>query len=64
MAELTHSPYSGRSARDGEADFRRLKIVAAFLHKRGKRLGVVPAALPISSRVTLRLNTPKPEKKD
>ena len=39
-------------------------IGAGFLHKDGKGFDVVPDALPLSGRITLRLYTPKTKKEE
>lgn len=59
----THTAYAVRNfEKNGEPDFSWLKIGAGFLHKDGKGFDVVLDALPVSGRVTLRLNTLKPAK--
>ena len=63
MAKPTHLAYSVRNfEKAGEANASWLKIGAAFLHKDGKGLDVVLEAVPVSGRIVLRLNTPKPVK--
>jgi hypothetical protein len=60
----THTAYSVRDFKkqDGQADASWSKIGVAFLHKDGKGLDVILDALPVSGRVVLRLNQPKPAK--
>jgi hypothetical protein len=60
----THTAYSVRDFKKetGEADTSWTKIGVGFLHRDGKGFNIVLDALPISGRVVLRLNTPKPIK--
>ena len=62
MAKPTHIAYSVRNfEKDGKADASWLQIGAAFLHKDGNGMDVVLEAVPVSGRIVLRLNTPKPK---
>jgi hypothetical protein len=64
MAKPTHIAYSVRDfeKKPGEADSSWLKVGVGFLHKDGKGFDVVLDAVPVSGRIVLRLNTPKPAK--
>jgi len=64
MAKPTHIAYAVRNfvKKTGEGDSSWTRIGAAFLHKDGKGLDLVLEAVPVSGRIVLRLNTPKPAK--
>ena len=66
MAKPTHTACAVRNFENktGEADSSWSGIGAGFLHKDGKGFDVVPDALPLSGRITLRLNTSKTKKEE
>jgi hypothetical protein len=59
----THTAYSVRDFKKqtGEADSSWSRIGVGFLHRGGKGFDIVLDALPVSGRVVLRLNTPRPK---
>ena len=63
MAEKpTHIAYAVRDfEKGGKPDASWSRIGAAFAHKDGKGFNVTLDAVPVSGRVVLRLNEPKPQ---
>ena len=59
----THIAYAVRnfSKSDGEPDSSWTRIGAAFIHKGGGGYDLVLDAIPVSGRIVLRLNKPKPK---
>jgi hypothetical protein len=58
----THIAYAVRNfEKQGEPDSSWSRIGAGFLHKDGKGFDVVLDAVPVSGRIVLRLNEPKPK---
>lgn len=60
----THIAYAVRNfqTQEGEDDASWSRIGAGFLHRDGKGFDIVLEAVPVSGRVVLRLNEPKPKK--
>ena len=60
----THIAHSVRdfAKKDGGEDSPWTRIGAGFVHKDGQGFNIVLDALPLSGRVVLRLNKPKPNK--
>ncbi len=59
----THIAYAVREFKkeDGKEDASWSRIGAAFEHKDGKGFNITLDALPVSGRVVLRVNEPKPK---
>ena len=58
-----HIAYSVRNFEShGKPDASWLKVGVAFLHKDGNGFGINLDAVPVTGRVVLRANEPKPDK--
>jgi len=62
MAKPTHIAYAVRNfEKDSKADSSWSRIGVAFAHKDNKGFDVTLDAVPVSGRVVLRVNEPKPK---